>query len=57
MNYDYFYGSQVESYSFIRFPRLLMTGGGVQGPVHGCKDALRSAARPHGAVYAKRLAG
>ena len=27
MNYDYFYGAQAESYSFIRVPRLLMTGG------------------------------
>lgn len=26
MNYDYFYGAQAESYSFIRVPRLLMTG-------------------------------
>ena len=31
MNYDYFYGSQVESYSFIRFPRLLMTGEEFKG--------------------------
>ena len=31
MNYDYFYGSQVESYSFIRFPRLLMTGEEFRG--------------------------
>lgn len=27
MNYDYFYGAQAESYSFIRVLRLLMTGG------------------------------
>lgn len=26
MNYEYFYGSQAESYSFIRVPRLLMKG-------------------------------
>lgn len=26
MNFDYFYGSQAESFSFIRLPRLLMTG-------------------------------
>ena len=31
MNYDYFYGSQVKSYSFIRFPRLLMTGEEFRG--------------------------
>jgi hypothetical protein len=26
MNYDYFYGSQADSYSFYRIPRLLITG-------------------------------
>ena len=31
MNFDYFYSSQVESYSFIRFPRLLMTGEEFRG--------------------------
>ena len=31
MNYDYFYGSQAESYSFIRVPRLLMTGEEFKG--------------------------
>ena len=31
MNYDYFYGSQAESYSFIRVPRLLMTGEDFKG--------------------------
>lgn len=31
LNYDYFYCSQTESYSFIRFPRLLMTGEEFRG--------------------------
>ena len=31
MNYNYFYGSQAESYSFIRVPRLLMTGEEFKG--------------------------
>ena len=31
MNYNYFYGAQAESYSFIRVPRLLMTGEEFKG--------------------------
>ena len=31
MNYDYFYGTQAESYSFIRVPRLLMKGEEFKG--------------------------
>lgn len=31
MNFDYFYGAQAESYSFIRVPRLLITGEDFKG--------------------------
>lgn len=31
MKFDYFYGTQAESYSFIRVPRLLMTGEDFRG--------------------------
>lgn len=31
MNFDYFYGTQAESYSFIRVPRLLITGEEFKG--------------------------
>ena len=53
MKFRYFYGSSADQYSFIRIPKLLITGQSVFRTDNSSQDVIWSAIGSYGNVHKK----